>query len=345
MVKPYWTLSQAFRWILWRRIDVAEMTSSTMLAAQLAQATGAIQLQVPSYAAGRMALQKALRSGAIVAVDQGRQVLTAVWAALLLGFSEEGIKIKPDNGRTDEPGPAVDLSIVPVNPKVPSAAVMAAWPPKALHTAHRTITEHADAWHRASPGALGGPAELALRLIALAAEGVFDRFAVAPRDARGDLAPATFHFDGSPMPCDDIVALLRQGPAVARDATSLVLLAGEPLRCWQESDDGREFARRYQLSEPGPADDQTTVTEPVKKLPEPVSLPSALEEICRRLIEEKKTSGAPRYPKTKFVSDVESAWGQPLGDRRKPVRQFHTHSALPAWKTKGNKPRIADTTS
>lgn len=129
MVEAYWTLGQAHRWISWRDARATTVTG-TDLRASAAMATYGVRLQTDPVDA-RQLLLEALRAGHVEAIDRGRRVPREVWASLRLEWADDdnGLAILPDDGLTYKqrlgtaPPP-----IVPVNPKVPSAAVMAAWP-------------------------------------------------------------------------------------------------------------------------------------------------------------------------------------------------------------------------
>lgn len=129
MIEAYWTLGQAHRWICWRDTRATTITGKD-LRATATMAFHGVKLHTDPGDA-RQLLLEALRAGGIEAIDRGRPVPREVWASLQLEWSDDdnGLKILPDDGPTYRPriGTAPPPN-VPINPKIPSAAAIGAWP-------------------------------------------------------------------------------------------------------------------------------------------------------------------------------------------------------------------------
>ena len=145
MVETYWSLSQAWRWILWRRVELAEAENGK--AAQIAllnrgEKVGPIRV---STQYGRHLLIEALRDSIVTAFGKdGEPYPAETWKPLKLDAFLEGVRIVPDHGTHEsKPGPRPSI---PANPGIPSAAVMAAWP-EAAERAAPTYWNLAETFH------------------------------------------------------------------------------------------------------------------------------------------------------------------------------------------------------
>lgn len=133
MVETYWNLSQAVRWIFWRRVDLAEAADSEKEQHAIFHRGGKLGPPVLPIVSARFRLIEALRAATVTAFDRdGKPYPAEIWKPLNLGRfpaggATQGVSIVPDPETYKAPKPGPRPSI-PINPKIPSAAVMAAWP-------------------------------------------------------------------------------------------------------------------------------------------------------------------------------------------------------------------------
>lgn len=128
MAETYWNPSQACRWIMWRRVDLAEAENGRK--AQLAILHRGDKLGPPHVSTedARFLLIEALQTSVISAVGpDGATIPPETWKPLKLDPFLEGVRIVADHEthKAPKPGPR---PIIPRNPGIPSAAVMMIWP-------------------------------------------------------------------------------------------------------------------------------------------------------------------------------------------------------------------------
>lgn len=125
MVETYWTILQAHRWIVWRSVEALDLPGKD-LRVNLVMGQRGIKPKTAPLEASRQ-LVEALRAETIEAVSEGKALPGSRWSALTLSWHDEGVRVDVEPVPSHEGGRAPDRAIIPINPKIPSAAVMDIW--------------------------------------------------------------------------------------------------------------------------------------------------------------------------------------------------------------------------